>query len=128
MAGRTAHCCGTERPGGRRFRGYHRLVQCGCDIPGRNVPGIAHATAQGLRYMWSDHAGTTTQVSRLLFLSICIHAELLRRMARKEYIFKGEGSGGIAADVFYPEGDSATTFPIGSWAMLAPVADGNMVG
>ncbi|KAK7725537.1 hypothetical protein SLS63_008141 [Diaporthe eres] len=33
-------------------------------------------------------------------------------MARKEYIFKGEGSGGIAADVFYPEGDSATTFPI----------------
>lgn len=39
-------------------------------------------------------------------------------MARKEYIFKGEGSQGIAADVFYPEGDSATTFPIGSWKLL----------
>lgn len=35
-------------------------------------------------------------------------------MTRKEYIFKGEGTEGIAADVFYPEGDSNTTFPIGS--------------
>ncbi|KAG6362496.1 hypothetical protein INS49_010728 [Diaporthe citri] len=33
-------------------------------------------------------------------------------MARKEYIFKGEGSGGIAADVLYPDGDSATASPI----------------
>lgn len=37
-------------------------------------------------------------------------------MARKEYIFKGQGAEGIAADVFYEEGDSATEFPIGSWA------------
>lgn len=37
-------------------------------------------------------------------------------MARKEYIFKGQGAEGIAADVFYEERDSATEFPIGSWA------------
>lgn len=35
-------------------------------------------------------------------------------MARIEYIFKGEGTQGVAADVFYPEGDSATAYPIGS--------------
>lgn len=49
-------------------------------------------------------------------------------MARKEYIFKGEGSGGIAADVFYPEGDSATTFPIGSLGNGCAVADSGTVG
>lgn len=38
-------------------------------------------------------------------------------MVRKEYMFKGEGSEGIAADEFYPEGDSATAFPIGSRGM-----------
>jgi hypothetical protein len=49
-------------------------------------------------------------------------------MARKEYIFKGEGNQGIAADVFYPDGDSSTTFPIGSWAIFTPLLAILLVG
>lgn len=49
-------------------------------------------------------------------------------MARKEYIFKGEGSEGIAADVFYRQGDSTTKFPIGSWETAALLLNSNVVG
>jgi hypothetical protein len=49
-------------------------------------------------------------------------------MARKEYIFKGEGAEGIAADVFYPEGDLSMTFPIGSWAIFTPLLAMTVVG
>lgn len=97
-------------------------------IPGRNVPGITHPIAPGVVvYVLQGRTCTTTRVWHPFF-SAHIHTEkaikhqsrgLHVKMSRKEYIFKAEGSEGIAADVFYPEGDSTTTFPLGSWERVA---------
>lgn len=39
--------------------------------------------------------------------------ELAAKMTRTEYIFKGEGKEGIAADVYYQKRESTEAFPIG---------------
>lgn len=85
--------------------------------PGSEVYVVRHASqrSDGQRFVFSTNQLIHANYYHIIYLSSA------RKMTRKEYLFKGEGAQGIAADVFYPEGDSSTTFPIGSWAIFTPL-------